>query len=118
MGFGNPYTKFSFLLKSDFNRIKSGDPGKPYRIDKSGKKVSTGASLFYILSAICVNSQKLFAIENKMMEVKGFYGYRSELKSQNIPLKLYLISGALKDDFTGRNKELKKVINKRFLVKI
>ena len=222
-------------MAKSFNYIfidESGDPGKPYRIDKSGNKVFTGASLFYILSAICVDSQKLFAIENKMMEIKGFYGYRGELKSQNIPLKLYkdllniinelgikiyyrlidktkyrgafavdgkkklhnvfdeynltklvsfaikkckfnqveviidradrrlldgkfdnfnnylmkkvntktikridfvthvnseyvnvmqmsdLISGALKDNFTGRNKELKKVINKRFLVKI
>ena len=68
---------------------ESGDPGKPHKIDKNGKKVFTGASLFYILSAICVDSQKLFAIENKMMEIKGFYGYRSELKSKNIPLKLY-----------------------------
>jgi len=29
-----------------------------------------------------------------------------------------LISGAIKDDFTGKNKELKKIINKRFLEKI
>ncbi len=79
------------MVKS-FNYIfvdESGDPGKPYKIDKEGNKVYTGASLFYILSAICVNSGKLFAMENRIMEVKGRYGYRGELKAQNIPLKLY-----------------------------
>jgi len=79
-------------MAKSFNYVfvdESGDPGKPYEIDKGGNKVATGASLFYILSAICVDSEKLFAMENRVMEVKGRYGYRSELKAQNIPLKMY-----------------------------
>jgi len=79
-------------MAKSFNYVfvdESGDPGKPYEIDKGGNKVATGASLFYILSAICVDSEKLFAMENRIMEVKGRYGYRSELKAQNIPLKMY-----------------------------
>lgn len=75
-----------------FNYIfvdESGDPGKPYNVNEKGEKVFTGASLFYILSAICIDSQKLFAVENEIMKVKSKYGYRSELKSQNIPLELY-----------------------------
>ncbi len=40
------------------------------------------------------------------------------LKNLNHMQMSDLISGALKDDFTSRNKELKKVIKKRFLVKI
>ncbi len=79
-------------MEKYFNYVfvdESGDPGKPYEIDKGGNKVATGASLFYILSAICVDSEKLFAMENRIMEVKGRYGYRSELKAQNIPLKMY-----------------------------
>jgi len=80
------------MVKKNFNYIfvdESGDPGEPYKIDKEGDKVSTGASLFYILSAVCVDSKKLFATENRIMEIKSRYGYRGELKAQNIPLKLY-----------------------------
>ena len=79
-------------MAKSFNYVfvdESGDPGKPYEIDKGGNKVATGASLFYILSAICVDSEKLFAMENRIMEVKGRYSYRSELKAQSIPLKMY-----------------------------
>lgn len=68
---------------------ESGDPGKPFEIDATGNKVPTGSSLFYILSAICLDSPKLFTLENKIMEVKSKYGYSGELKSNNIPLKLY-----------------------------
>jgi len=68
---------------------ESGDPGKPYEVDDSGDKISTGASAYYILSAVCVDSRKLFATENRIMEIKNKYGYRSEIKSQNIPLGLY-----------------------------
>jgi hypothetical protein len=42
------------MVKS-FNYVfvdESGDPGKPYEIDKGGNKIATGASLFYILFAI------------------------------------------------------------------
>lgn len=75
-----------------FNYIfvdESGDPGKPYKIDSNGDKVPTGASTFYILSAVCLDSQKLFLTENKIMQVKNKYKYRSELKSDYIPLILY-----------------------------
>lgn len=68
---------------------ESGDPGKPFVRNEAGEKVPTGASLFYILSAVCVDSQKLFALETRLMEIKNKYGYRSELKSANIPLTLY-----------------------------
>jgi len=75
-----------------FNYIfvdESGDPGKPHKIDKQSDKILTGASLFYILSAICLDSKKLFALENRVMEIKHKYGYRSEIKSFKIPLVLY-----------------------------
>lgn len=68
---------------------ESGDPGKPFNVSATGGKVSTGSSLFYILSAIYLNSPKLFSLEDKMMEVKSKYGYKSELKSGTIPLTLY-----------------------------
>lgn len=68
---------------------ESGDPGKPFEIDISGNKVPTGSSLFYILSAICIDSQKLFALENGIMEIRNAYGFKSEIKSTIIPLEMY-----------------------------
>jgi hypothetical protein len=68
---------------------ESGDPGKPFTKINTGEKVPTGASLFYILSAVCVDSAKLFILETRMVETKNKYGYRGELKSTNIPLTLY-----------------------------
>jgi len=68
---------------------ESGDPGKPYEMNSSGDKIPTGASLFYILSAVCLDSPKLFSLENQIMEAKNKYHYRGEIKAQNIPLKLY-----------------------------
>ncbi|OGZ18748.1 MAG: hypothetical protein A2175_00470 [Candidatus Nealsonbacteria bacterium RBG_13_42_11] len=79
-------------MAKSFNFIfvdESGDPGKPYEIDNSDNKTLTGASLFYILSAVCLNSEKLFALENRIVEPKDKYQYRGEIKAQNIPLKLY-----------------------------
>ena len=79
-------------MAKSFNYIfidESGDPGKPYKTDKDGNKNPTGASLFYILSAVCLNSEKLFAVENRMLEIKNKFGYRGEIKSINIPLELY-----------------------------
>lgn len=79
-------------MAKSFNYIfvdESGDPGRPYETDDSGNKIPTGASLFYILSAVCLNSENLFAMENRIMEIKNSYGYRSEIKSETIPLDLY-----------------------------
>jgi hypothetical protein len=77
---------------------ESGDPGKPYKLDNAGNKVPTGASLFYILSAICIDTKKLFLAEHEIMRVKNKYGFRNEIKSTTIPLVLY--------------KDLLKIINK------
>ena len=68
---------------------ESGDPGKPFKLDDSGVKVPTGASLYYILTAICLDSKKLFALENGIMEIRHRYGFRSEIKSTIIPLTMY-----------------------------
>ena len=68
---------------------ESGDPGKPFEFDNSGNKVPTGSSLYYILSAICLDTTKLFALEHHIMEVRQKYGFRSEIKSTIIPLPMY-----------------------------
>ena len=68
---------------------ESGDPGKLYKSDSSGDKIYTGASLFYILSALCLDSKKLFLAETKILEVKHKYGFLNEIKSNIIPLVLY-----------------------------
>jgi len=79
-------------MAKSFNFVfvdESGDPGKPYEIDSAGNKIPTGASLFYILSAVRLDSPKLFSLESKIMEIKNKYQYKGEIKAQNIPLKLY-----------------------------
>lgn len=68
---------------------ESGDPGKPFETDTTGNKIPTGASLFYILTAIYLDSVKLFALENEIMEIRQKYGFRSEIKSTIIPLEMY-----------------------------
>lgn len=68
---------------------ESGDPGKPFEIDTAGNKIPTGSSLFYILTAIYLDSVKLFALENEIMEMRRKYGFRSEIKSTIIPLEMY-----------------------------
>ncbi len=68
---------------------ESGDPGKPFELDASGDKIPTGSSLYYILSAICLDSTKLFALEHSIMEVRQKYGFKSEIKSTIIPLTMY-----------------------------
>lgn len=67
---------------------ESGDPGKPYRIERD-KKILTGASLFYCLSAISLTSEEVFLLENRITEVKNKFKYRKEIKSDHIPLVLY-----------------------------
>ena len=68
---------------------ESGDPGKPFETDTTGNKIPTGASVFYILTAIYLDSTKLFALENEIMEIRQKYGFRSEIKSTIIPLEMY-----------------------------
>jgi len=68
---------------------ESGDPGKPYKISNAGEKIATGASVFYILSALPLNSQKLFLLEDEMLRVKNSFGYKREIKSNEISLPLY-----------------------------
>ena len=56
-------------MAKSFNYIfvdESGDPGKPFKINNQKEKVPTGASLFYILSAVCLDSRKLFLLENRI----------------------------------------------------
>lgn len=80
------------MSKKYFNYIfvdESGDPGKPYRVDDSGQKISTGASLYYILSAVCVNSRQLFLLEDRIIEIKNEFGYKKEIKSSDVSLGLY-----------------------------
>lgn len=138
---------------------ESGDPGQPFIKVETGNKVPTGASMFYILSAVCLSTDKLFELENDLTEIRAKYGFRSELKSTIVPLTLYkdvlalineleipiyyrlterrvenithvsseyvnamqlsdLINGAIKDYHTGKNKNLIKTINKKYLYKI
>jgi len=68
---------------------ESGDPGKPYILDENGNKIFTGSSLFYILTAVCLDSKKLFHLENRFLEIKNKFNFRSEIKSETIPLELY-----------------------------
>lgn len=68
---------------------ESGDPGKPFELDAAGNKIPTGSSLYYILSAICLDTTKLFALEHDIMEVRQKYAFRSEIKSTIIPLTMY-----------------------------
>jgi len=68
---------------------ESGDPGKPFTVDAAGNKIPTGASLFYILSAVHLDSVKLFALENGIMEIRNKFGFKSEIKSTIIPLDMY-----------------------------
>lgn len=80
------------MSQKSFNYVfvdESGDPGKPYEIDNHGDKVSTGASLYYILSAVCLDSQKLFLMEDKILEIKNKFGYKKEIKSNDVSLPLY-----------------------------
>lgn len=68
---------------------ESGDPGKPFNTNINGDKIPTGASIFYILTAIYLDSIKLFAFENEIMEIRQKYKFRSEIKSTTIPLEMY-----------------------------
>ncbi|MDP2638843.1 MAG: DUF3800 domain-containing protein, partial [Candidatus Azambacteria bacterium] len=68
---------------------ESGDPGKPYDINAAGDKTPTGASMFYILTALPLTSQEVFLLEDRMLEIKNKFGYKKEIKSIDISLALY-----------------------------
>lgn len=68
---------------------ESGDPGKPFEIDAGGNKVPTGASLYYILCGIFLDTKQLMQLEFRMMEVKNQFGYKKEIKSNEVSLSLY-----------------------------
>lgn len=68
---------------------ESGDPGKPFEIDAGGNKIPTGSSLFYIISAVCLDSIKLFALEQRFLKIKNDFEYRKEIKSSEISLPLH-----------------------------
>ena len=67
---------------------ESGDPGKPYKIINS-KKIPTGSSLFYIVTALPVTSEELFSIEQEVIKIKHKYKFKKEIKSTIIPLPMY-----------------------------
>lgn len=80
------------MANKSYNYIfvdESGDPGKLFKTDSDREKVPTGASLYYILSAICVNSHQLFLLEDRIMKIKSEFGYKKEIKSTDVSLGLY-----------------------------
>ncbi|MEX2436902.1 MAG: DUF3800 domain-containing protein [Candidatus Paceibacterota bacterium] len=68
---------------------ESGDPGRPYMKNKEGKKVPTGASLYYIVSALCIDAKKMFLLEDEILKIKQKFGYEKEIKSDDVSLPLY-----------------------------
>jgi hypothetical protein len=68
---------------------EAGDPGPPFSIDKDGNKAPTGASSFYIITALCIDENKMFLLEHRIMEIKVSFGYKKEIKSNEISLGLY-----------------------------
>lgn len=80
------------MPQKSFNYIfvdESGDPGKPFAGNPQGNRIPTGASLYYILSAICIDSQRLFLMEYRILEIKDKFGYKKEIKSNEVSLSLY-----------------------------
>lgn len=68
---------------------EAGDPGSPFTVDAIGTQIPTGASPFYIITAICLDEEKLFLMEHQMMEIKNAFAYKKEIKSNEISLGLY-----------------------------
>lgn len=67
---------------------ESGDPGKLYKM-QGEKKVPTGASKYYIVTALPITSLELFTIEQKIINIKHKYKFKKEIKSTTIPLTMY-----------------------------
>ena len=53
---------------------ESGDPGKPYKIVGS-QKIATGASKYYIVTALSVTSSELFLLEQEIISIKHRYKF-------------------------------------------
>jgi len=69
---------------------EAGDPGEPFKINpETGKKIATGASPFYIISALCVTEKQLNQISHRFSEIKASFGYTREVKSSDIGIPLY-----------------------------
>jgi hypothetical protein len=81
---------------------ESGDPGKLFRIDDGGTKVPTGASRYYILTALCIQSTQLFVLEDRIVETKSHFGFKEEIKSNRISPELQMALLKLLDDFKVR----------------
>src|SRR3989344_4676231 len=75
-----PMAKVDHFLFVD----ESGDPGKPFQTDDAGNKSPTGASLYYILSTVCLTPPKLYQLEHRLMEVKSAFGYLKEIKANDV----------------------------------
>lgn len=68
---------------------ESGDPGEPFVMDESGKKIPTRTTPFYIISSLCLNDATLFLLEHEMMKTRLSFEYTKEIKSNEISLGLY-----------------------------
>lgn len=68
---------------------ESGDPGKPFTVDEQGNKKPTGASLYYILAAVCLTPEKMHVLEHRIMQTKTTFGYMKEIKTNTVSLNLY-----------------------------
>ena len=69
---------------------EAGDPGPLFTIDSvTSAKELTGASTFYIITALCIDAKKLHLLEHRIMEIKNSFGYKKEIKSNEISLPLY-----------------------------
>lgn len=101
---------------------ESGDPGEPFKTDKTGKhildennnKIPTGASRFYIISALPLEINQLHLLEHEILKTKVKFRFRQEIKSNIIPLSLYeailklLVKHKIKVYFRCVNKEIYK----------
>ena len=77
-------------MTSDYIFVdEAGDPGIPFTLDNLGNRVPTGSSLFYIITALCLDEKKLFMLEKRVMETKNRFGYTKEIKSNEVSLGLY-----------------------------
>lgn len=98
---------------------ESGDPGIPFKkdkkgkylLDEKGKKIPTGASLYYIVSIVVLDGKQIATLEDEIIRLKQKFGYKKELKSTHVSLSLYrallktLVKHKIKIYFRAVNKE-------------